>query len=303
MSDALQAVAATALTEADRRYFETNGFVAIERFVSAAEVERIRTILMALHDGNVGFAEGAQYDALGVDDGKEAKKFPQIMHPRNFAPELITGEFFRCARAVARQLLGADARFKADISLMKPARIGPATPWHQDGAFQKPDIDTHEISFWLALQPVDRRNSCMEFIAGSHLGPILEHGHPNGDGRVHALECVDQFDRRAAQPCPLPAGGCTLHTGQTLHYTGPNVSDAPRLAYVLIFDVVPTPHVGPREFPWLDQWNTARCQRERAWRRHGGLLIHLWRQRNRVRLHPRYLLFDLRRAYRALRQL
>ena len=44
---------------------------------------------------------------------------------------------------------------------MKPARIGEATPWHQDEAFQDPMFDYREVSFWLALQPVDEANSCM----------------------------------------------------------------------------------------------------------------------------------------------
>lgn len=286
-----------------RRSFLERGFMAIPDMVSTAEVMRIKAILTSLHDDNVGYGEGAQYDALGLDDGSEPKKFPQIMHPRNFAPHLISGEFYRRAEAMARQLLGPDARLKADISLLKPARIGPPTPWHQDGAFQPAELDIHEISFWLALQPVDRDNSCMEFVPGSHLGPILEHGHPHNDPRMHALECVADFERRAAVPCPLPAGGCTLHTGQTLHCAGPNRSEAPRLAYVLIFDVLPTRHPHPRRFPWQDTWRPARQQRERDWRRRGGLLVHLWRQRSRLRLRPRHLLFDLRKAYRALRRM
>jgi hypothetical protein len=49
---------------------------------------------------------------------------------------------------------------------MKPARIGDATPWHQDEAFQDPAFDYEEISFWLALQPVDEANSCMAYLPG-----------------------------------------------------------------------------------------------------------------------------------------
>jgi ectoine hydroxylase-related dioxygenase (phytanoyl-CoA dioxygenase family) len=179
--------------------------------------------------------------------------------------------------------------------------IGAATPWHQDEAFQDPANEYHELSFWLALQPTDRSNSCMEFIPQSHHRPVLPHWFPGDDPRVHALECVSGFDPAEAVPCALPAGGCTIHTQRTLHYAGPNASANPRLAYVLIFDLVPTPATEARVFPWREAHRTARAQREQAWRRRGGILVHLWRQRSRVRVTT--LLFDLRRAMKAIRRL
>jgi hypothetical protein len=267
-------------------------------------VKAIRETLLQLHKQNVGYEEGAQYDALGKDDGSEPRRFPQLMHPRNFAPWLRQTRFHAIAAEMAREILGGDVRFKADISMLKPAVVGPATPWHQDEAFHDPRYDSREVSFWLALQPTDKANSCMEFLPGSHLGPVLKHGYPAGDSRIHALECVDDFDRSAAIACPLPAGGCTLHLSRTLHYAGPNISPQPRLAYVLIFDLVPVPRAIPREFPWLRRPDTARAQREKAWRRHGGLLVHLWRQRTRIRPASLvHLAFDLRRAARAFRRL
>ncbi len=281
--------------------FQRDGFIAFHPELPPEEIATIRHMLMGLHDSGTGFKEGALFDAIGVDDGSEARRFPQILHPRAFAPALLETQFYRNAHAIARKMLGEHVRFKADISLLKPAAIGAATPWHQDEAFQDPGQDYHELSFWLALQPTDRSNSCMEFIPGSHRWPVQPHGFPGGDPRVHALECVEGFDPADAVACELPAGGCSIHTQRTLHYAGPNVSDRPRLAYVLIFDLVPTPATEPRAFPWREAHRTARARREQAWRRRGGLLVHLWRQRSRVRLTT--LLFDLRRALSAMRRL
>ena len=33
--------------------------------------------------------------------------------------------------------------------------------------------------------------------------------------------------------CPVAAGGCTVHTGRTLHYTGGNTTRQPRRAYIV----------------------------------------------------------------------
>ncbi|WP_428489937.1 phytanoyl-CoA dioxygenase family protein [Rhodopila sp.] len=284
--------------------FRADGFLPFDTGLPAGDVAALRRTLMGLHSKKVGFEEGALFDAMGVDDGSAPARFPQILHPRSFAPELVGHSFYHVARAIAEQLLGSEVRFKADISLMKPARIGEATPWHQDEAFQDPRFDYDEVSFWLALQPVDQTNSCMAYLPGSHHGSVLPHGFPGGDSRIHALECIGGFDMRDTVACPVPAGWCVIHTGRTLHGAGPNPSDGDRMAYVLIFDRVPTPTRAAREFPWRAEHRTARAQREMAWRRNGGLLVHLWRQRTRMRVtNVRTLLFDIRRAARAVRNL
>jgi hypothetical protein len=284
--------------------FRNDGFLAFDTGLPASTIAAMRETLAQLHGKNVGFEEGALFDAMGIDDGAQPRRFPQILHPRSFAPVLTGSGFYQLAAGIAEQILGSAVRFKADISLMKPAHIGEATPWHQDEAFQDPSLDYQEISFWLALQPVDQANSCMAYIPGSHQRPVLPHGFPQDDPRIHALECISGFDPNDAVWCPLPAGGCVIHTGRTLHGAGPNVSAQDRIAYSLIFDCVPTAVQQPRHFPWREQHRTARAQRELAWRRQGGLLVHLWRQRTRVRVTSvRTLLFDLRRAGRAIRRL
>jgi Phytanoyl-CoA dioxygenase (PhyH) len=289
------------LGSAETARFERDGFLVFDPQLPAAEIDDIRQMLAQLHANNTGFNEGALYDALSPEDTGAPKRFPQIMHPRVYAPKLQQTEFFRTAQRIAQQLLGPSVRFKADISLVKPAAIGEPTPWHQDEAFQDPAFEYHEVSFWLALQPVDETNSCMAYIPGSHRGEVITHRFPHGDARVHALDCGDGLDVSDAVTCPLPAGGCVIHCQRTIHGAGPNISGRERMAYVLIFDVVPVPARIPREFPWRAQHQTPRAKRELAWRRRGGLLVHLWRQRSRVRVTSfKALLFDARRAARAM---
>ncbi len=284
--------------------FRSDGFAIFDPKLPQAELDMIRGTLMRLHETGAGFAEGAQFDAISNDDSGGPSRFPQILYPRNFAPALLDTEFYRTAHAAAQKILGGNIRFKADISLLKPAQIGAATPWHQDEAFLNPDYDYNEVSFWLALQPTDRSNSCMEFIPGSQKGPVLPHGFPGDDPRVHALECKSGFDPNEAVACELPTGGCTIHSHRTLHYAGPNVSDRPRLAYVLLFNKTPVPVSQPRAFPWLREQKTARAEREMVWRRRGGLLVHLWRQRNRIKLSDlRTVVFDLKQSISASRGL
>ncbi|MGD0108347.1 MAG: hypothetical protein ABSC06_30560 [Rhodopila sp.] len=147
---------------------------------------------------------------------------------------------------------------------------------------------------------VGNRITCWQHL----LGPVLPRGFPGGDARIHALECFSGFNPTDAVFCPLPTGGGVIHTEGTVHGVEPNVSDRGRLACVLLFDRVPTPAKMTRTFPWRAVHRTARAQRALAWRRRGGLLVHLWRQRTRMRVTKiRTLLFDMRRAARAVRKM
>lgn len=280
-----------------RDQLQSQGYLAIDQVGSAADIKLVRDTLQRLWQDRTGYDRGALFDFVGSEDGNVIS-FPQILRPSDMASELCKTEFFGNALALARELLGPEARFAADHALIKPAHKGPATPWHQDDAFRDPAMDGHEISIWLALQDVGLHNGCMQFIPGSHKIGVLPHRSPGGNGRVHALECFEGFDPGDAVPCPLPAGGVTVHTGRTLHYAGPNPTNEHRMVYVLIFDKPPTPAVVPREAPWLLERSTARDAREKSWLRRGGILIHVWQRLRRLDLRqPGHLVFLARRAF------
>ena len=259
-------------------FLRKNGFVAVPRITSDEEVGELRQIIAHLFGTKAGHAQGAHFNFAGAEEDPDAPNIPQIVGPQNFARELARSEFRRNATALARQILGPQARFHTDHTLMKPPVDGAATPWHQDEAFKDPRFDYQEVSLWMPLQPVDGLNGCMAFIPGSHERGVLPHRTPNDDARVHAIECYEGFDASEAVPCPLPAGGCTVHFGRTLHGAGPNRSNAPRYAYVLIFNVPPVANVDGKSFPWLQNKNTARMQRSKEWMQHGGKFVNLWRR-------------------------
>jgi ectoine hydroxylase-related dioxygenase (phytanoyl-CoA dioxygenase family) len=74
--------------------------------------------------------------------------------------------------AAAATLMGArTVRFYHDHVLVKSGGATTPTPWHQDQPYY--NIDGHQtVSFWIPLDPV-ARDSTLEFLAGSHLGPWL----------------------------------------------------------------------------------------------------------------------------------
>lgn len=300
---------ATALAStpvAGRRFrdarLERDGYFAVQNLISAEEAQRIRAILLELLEQRAGFEQGAFLDLVGAEKG-ETHRLPQILRPSDYSRKLHESEFFKRATELARSLLGPGARFASDHTILKPAHVGPETPWHQDEAFRDPGMDWHEISIWLALQPVDVSNGCMQFVPGSHKIGILPHRPLGNDSRVHALECYTGFDKADAVPCPLPAGGCTVHTSRTLHYAGPNLANEHRVCYVLIFDLPPVPAARTHEAPWLADRRTDRDAREAAWRRGSGKVIYYLQRLRRINYsRPDHLFYVARAAGKVLRR-
>ncbi len=291
------------LTDAQIRSFHERGFLVLDAITSAEEVEFLRGVFDRLFDSKAGFEEGAQFDMMGKDNGDEPAKLPQIIHPENYAPELRTTAFRATALALARQLLGPQAGPAFEHAILKPAFHGAATPWHQDEVHRyDPNFDYQQLSIWMPLQEATEANGCMQYIPGSNLGPCLPHHSPNDDPTIHALETVPgSFDASLAVPCPLPPGGCTIHHGRTLHCAGPNNSPVPRRAYILAFELPPVPRTEARDFPWNREKRSANIERKRSWRRRGGVLVESWRKlRGGLLSNPRRLIFEVRRAARAI---
>ncbi len=245
------------LTPEQIAFYHREGYLTLEAITTPEEVAWLRAIYDRLFESRAGREEGNQFDLGGTDDDNAPATLPQILNPAKYAPELKNGLFRVNALAIARQLLGPDAQPQGEHAIFKPARVGAATPWHQDEAYWNPSMQYNSFSLWIPLQPATLENGCMQFVPRSHEMEVLPHHSINHDPRVHGLE-VDEADTNAAIACPLPAGGATLHNNRTLHYTGPNRSDIPRRAYILGFGLPNTPRDTPRAFPWNDVKQTAR---------------------------------------------
>jgi ectoine hydroxylase-related dioxygenase (phytanoyl-CoA dioxygenase family) len=74
--------------------------------------------------------------------------------------------------ATAAQLMrSSTVRLYHDHMLTKEPGTRQRTPWHQDQPYYNIE-GRQNVSFWIPVDPVDR-DSTLEFVAGSHLGPWL----------------------------------------------------------------------------------------------------------------------------------
>jgi ectoine hydroxylase-related dioxygenase (phytanoyl-CoA dioxygenase family) len=239
------------LTDEQVASFRENGFLSIERVTTDEEVAWLRGLYDRLFQERMGEEKGEYFDLGGprAHDGREV--LPQVLGPERKFPELLESVYYRNARRLAARLLGAT---EAEISggghmILKPAGYGRETPWHQDEAYWTPDVIPHSLSVWLPLDPATVESGCMQFIPRSHKGEVRWHRHIDNDPTVHGL-VTDDVDPSQAVACPIPVGGATVHHCRTLHYAGPNRSDRPRRAYILVLGIPPTKAGSPAHRPW-----------------------------------------------------
>jgi len=266
------------LTDEQLQAVKQQGFLCVPRITSDEEALAIRASLEGLFGKKAGWSEGAYGELASSMDGDEEPNSPQILHPANYAPELHKTECFANALRFAKQILGERATLFFDLTILKRAHTGEATPWHQDEAFRDPHFEYRDLTIWVALGDVDENSGCLMFVPESHQAQVLDHQQISGKGESIALKCIAPFDRTRAVKAEIPLGGCTIHFSRTLHCSTPNTSGIPRIVYIMTFSTPPIPAKLPISFPWRDNTVTAMQARRRRWMRHGGVVITAWRR-------------------------
>lgn len=223
------------LTAEQAQRYEDDGFLAIERLIDAAAVAELR----------------AAYDEV-LGDGRDGTRMlggitRQLMMASQLDPRFARNPALDAAREICEPLLG-DPTYLFDMLIHKPPGHPHETPWHQDMSYTGYPvapagvaIPLFSIQFWVALDDADEENGCMHFVPGVHTRPLLPHvvasGEPDSDARLLALaDAPGDLPLDRAVACPLRAGGATMHSYGTPHYTPPNRSaDRSRRAYIFNF--------------------------------------------------------------------
>ena len=246
------------LSERQLAEYERNGFLGIDALTTPREVDGLIAAYDRMFLAGAGKEDGMAWDLTNADPQGEAD-LPQIIYPSKYEPIFTETRLYRTAHVIAEQILGPEVELWFDHAIYKPPHHGAETPWHQDEAYHDPKLEHDALDIWVPLQDVDESNGCMHFIPGSHRWPVLPHHSIGDDPRVAGLE-ADPFDVRDVVSCPLRAGGATVHTLRTMHYTPANHSDRPRRAYIMAFGVPARPGDQTREFPWRDAMRAARAR-------------------------------------------
>jgi hypothetical protein len=255
--------------------FWGQGYLSLPAVGEHDEIERLIPAYDRVFAARAGFSCGDFFDFAGRNDDDPI--LPQILQFSRYAPEFRQTALWRNVEAVAQQLLGPGATFIFDHAMVKPPH-GPATPWHQDQAFNPSGARYEFVTFWIPLQDVDRDSGCLKFVSGSHARPLLPHRPVDGNPRAHGLEALG-VDETDAVYVPLTVGRCSVHHRLTLHGADRNGAATPRRAWGIVYGVRTERALAPREYPWNRRRSTERARRFRrslpAWPRWKRTVRHL----------------------------
>ncbi|HEY0649723.1 phytanoyl-CoA dioxygenase family protein [Phenylobacterium sp.] len=246
-------------TADDVAFFRANGFLAVERLTTDEEVDWLRRIFEHIFDPANAGNPGGPVDRSGLRIPEIAGKLTQSFFPEMQFPEILETNFRRNARRFAAALLDQDeAQLTSWGHMIRKAPGGPAASWHQDHAYWQPEFDYCALGVWLPMHDVSVEMGAMQFIPGSHRRGLLPHRQE--DDPSQNVLMVDEragVDLSTAVACPLKKGGCTFHHAETLHYTAPNTTDRPRLAFPMEFQLKPVRRAQPERMPWVDEHRAA----------------------------------------------
>ncbi len=213
------------ITREQTAEYQKNGYIVIEDFLNAKELEHWRTV-----------TEDAVKQRLTERNGLTNQDSPGYYSQVFIQAVRLADTHVGMARLMFDERLGYAAgtlagvngiRIWHDQALFKQP-YGNPTAWHLDDpnwSFHSPDA----ISIWVALDRATLANGCLWYLPGTHREGRYELsgiGHNIGD----MFHEYPEWKTRKAIPAPCPAGSAVFHNGMTAHGAGANMTPLPRRA-------------------------------------------------------------------------
>lgn len=218
------------VTAAEIDAYRRDGAVHLPAMLGADWVERLLPTALRLMN-----AEEQTNRALDLTQDEEAGRFYANSYMWRLDDDFRALAVASPLGEIAAQLIGCDeVRFYYDQLFVKEPGTSSRTRWHQDLPFW-PFSGEDIVSLWVALTPVDRESSGVEYIAGSHRwGKFYRAEFSNkSTDRLNRLvrddmEPCPDFDERRGDPdlrflsWSLEPGDIVVHHPLTVHGSGGN---------------------------------------------------------------------------------
>jgi ectoine hydroxylase-related dioxygenase (phytanoyl-CoA dioxygenase family) len=145
--------------------FQRDGAACIRKLFRPEEM----SVLRAGIDANLAHLSPRAKVASGADDpGRFVEDFCNWQDNENYRRFIFDSALPETA---GRLMRSTTARLYHDHMLTKEPGTRQPTPWHQDQPYYNIE-GRQNVSFWIPVDPVSRE-STLELVAGSHLGPWL----------------------------------------------------------------------------------------------------------------------------------
>lgn len=215
------------VTSDEIQFYQNNGYVIIEDFLSADELETWRNHVeeavtsradRKLADGRMRDGDNEYYDRVFT---QRINLWTDHDGMRQLMLDSRLGK-------MAADLADVDGiRIWHDQALIKPAWGNP-TGWHLDNPYWS-FSSRNAISLWVALDDVTKDNGCLYFVPGTHKTATYDNvgiGQNIGD----LFTAYPQWADMDAVAGEIKAGSCSFHNGLLAHGAGANMTPRSRRA-------------------------------------------------------------------------
>ncbi len=225
-------VSPSALTPAEQTAFARDGFVLRKGFFSAAEIDPL--MQACLTDPDV---DGA---LVGIADSDG--NLQEVVTWTDLVEDEYLSQIIRLERVVdaVETLLEAPVyHWHSKLSMKRPGSSG-RWDWHQDYAYWYhegclyPDMLTATV----ALDRCDEDNGCLKLVRGSNRIGRIEHGKLGKATGVDPERLALIERQHEVVSCVMEPGDVVFFHANTLHASGPNVSDRPRTLLHMSYNTV-----------------------------------------------------------------
>jgi 2-oxoglutarate-dependent dioxygenase len=236
------------LTPNEIRFYREEGYLVIPGLVRSEALDALRCEIL-----QVMAAAGQDYAALCQSPGARGK----LIQSGQYLVGSALDHFINSPHLldVAAQLMEGPARLYLPFTAVKSGGGGGAFHFHQDNQYTR--FDGPGINLWTAISPMTPENGCLQIVPRSHLAGTLASGDsPDGDGHRVVAQDPTRF-----LPVRMSPGDTVAFSRLTIHGSGPNNTNEPRLAYANQFSRNDVSAVWDGQEPRLlathDRWKTS----------------------------------------------
>lgn len=212
--------------------FQNDGYVVIEDFLSATELDFWREALSEAIEKRKGYKMPDRKEVYGKGDDADKSYydnvFDQLINLWQDNEKMRKIMLDERLGKMAAQLSGADGiRIWHDQALIKKPWANP-TSWHLDTPYWS-FTDRRALSIWVALDDATYENGCLFFLPGSNHKTTFENpGIGKNMGAIFTT--YKELATNKSISAPMKAGSCSFHNGLTVHGANANMTPGVRRA-------------------------------------------------------------------------
>lgn len=226
------------LTANEIKFYNDEGYLYLPGLLSREDAAAMYDEVLGIMTG-----VGVSYDRLcrAEGTGDKLRQTPQYLGGSR-VDALVNSPHLA---DLAGQLMQGPSSLYMSFTAVKNGGGGGKFHFHQDNMYTRFDGPGNNI--WFALQAMTPENGCLMMAPRSHRRGTIE-SVQSSDGDTHRMIAVEPEDFLHLRMMP---GDAVAFTRLTLHGSGPNQTDEPRIGYAVQFNRDDVSAVWDRQPPRL----------------------------------------------------